>query len=69
MTVYIFLISEHASSFDLFKIYKSEIENQLGKKIKIVMSDLEIGYHEKYDESSQPLGSFANSLQGCSIVT
>ncbi|GKD36146.1 retrovirus-related pol polyprotein from transposon TNT 1-94, partial [Tanacetum coccineum] len=33
------VISKHDEAFDSFKVYKAEVENQLGKKIKILRSD------------------------------
>ncbi len=36
---YIYLMRRKSESFDKFKEYKSEVENQLGKKIKILRSD------------------------------
>ncbi|GKC83112.1 retrovirus-related pol polyprotein from transposon TNT 1-94, partial [Tanacetum coccineum] len=32
-------LDEHDEAFDSFKVYKAEVENQLGKKIKILRSD------------------------------
>ena len=35
---YLYLIHEKSQSFEVFKSYKAEVENQLGKKIKVVQS-------------------------------
>ena len=37
--VYVYLMKHKSESFELFKIFKSEVENQLGKKIKALRSD------------------------------
>lgn len=36
---YLYLIHEKSQSSDMFKLFKAEFENQLGKKIKIIRSD------------------------------
>ena len=56
---------------DIFKSYKVEVENQLGKKIKVVKSNnySRYGYYGRYDGSGeQRLGPFARYLQECNIV-
>ena len=36
---YVYLMKHKDQAFQMFKIYKSEVENQKGKKIKILRSD------------------------------
>ena len=36
---YVYLLKHKDETFNMFKIYKAEVENQLGKKIKILKSD------------------------------
>ena len=54
---------------DVFKSYKVEVENQLGKKIKVVKSDHGGEYHGWYDGSGEqrPV-PFVRYLQECGIV-
>lgn len=46
---YIFLIAE-SSALDVLKIYKTEVENQLAKKIQVVRSDRRGEYFGRYNE-------------------
>ena len=39
------MIHEKSQMLDVFKSYKVEVENQLGKKIKVVKSDHGGEYH------------------------
>ena len=36
---YVYLLKHKDAAFNVFKVYKAEVENQLGKKIKIIRSD------------------------------
>ena len=36
---YVFLLKHKDETFDAFKLYKLEVENQLNKKIKVLRSD------------------------------
>ena len=36
---YVYLLKHKEDAFNVFKVYKVEVENQLGKKIKIIRSD------------------------------
>ncbi|PKU85930.1 Retrovirus-related Pol polyprotein from transposon TNT 1-94 [Dendrobium catenatum] len=66
---YLYLIHEKSEYLDIFKIFKAEVENQLGKKIKAVKSDRGGEYYGRYDGSSeQRPGSFARYLAECGIV-
>jgi transposase InsO family protein len=66
---YIYLIHEKSQSLDVFKNYKAEVENQLGKRIKSVRSDRGGEYYGRYDGSGeQRPGPFAKFLEECGIV-
>lgn len=66
---YLYLIHEKSESLDVFKSYKLEVENQLGKKIKSVRSDRGGEYYGRYDGSGeQRPGPFALFLQESGIV-
>lgn len=56
---YLYLICKKSQSLNMFKIFKVEIEYQLGKKIKTVKSGLSSEYCDRYDRlSEQYSGSF-----------
>ncbi|KAL9263744.1 Retrovirus-related Pol polyprotein from transposon TNT 1-94-like protein [Drosera capensis] len=58
-----------SQSIDVFKSYKAEVENQLGKKIKTVKSDRGGEYYGRYDGlGEQRRGPFAKFLEKCGIV-
>ena len=66
---YLYLIHEKSQSLDVFKNYKTDVENQLNKRIKGVKSDCGGEYYGRYDGSSeQRLGPFAKFLEKCSII-
>ena len=46
---YLYLIHEKSQSLDVFKTFKAEVELQLGKKIKVVKSDHDGEYYDRYD--------------------
>jgi len=48
--MYFFLLYDKNEALDAFKIYKVEVEKQLGKKIKIVRSDRGEEYYVRYTE-------------------
>ena len=51
------------------KVFKAEVENQLGKRIKSVIFDRSGEYYGIYDGSGEQCpGSFAKFLEECSIV-
>ena len=53
----------------MFKNYKAEVENQLGKRIKSVRSNHSGEYYERYDGlGKQRPGPFATFLEECGIV-
>ena len=66
---YLYLIHEKAQALEVFKIFKSKVENQLGKKIKAVKSDRGGEYYGRYDGSGeQRPGPFAKYLSECGII-
>ncbi|TQD69871.1 hypothetical protein C1H46_044597 [Malus baccata] len=65
---YTYLLSEKSSVLDCFKIYKTEVEKQLGKTIKIVRSDRGGEYFGRYSEAGQCKGPFALFLEQQGIV-
>ena len=66
---YINLLHEKSRSLDMFKIFKVEIKNQLGKKIKSIIFDYGGKYYDRYNGScEQRPRPFAKFLKECSIV-
>ena len=66
---YLYLIHEKSQSLDVFKFYKVEVENQLGKKIKAIKYDCGGEYYGRYDGlGEQRLGPFARYLQEYDVV-
>ena len=66
---YIYLIHEKSQSLKTFKVFKTEVELQLGEKIKAVRSDRGGEYYGRYDGSGeQRPGPFARYLEECGIV-
>ena len=51
----------------MFKIYKTEVENQLNRKIKDIRSDCGDEYCGRHDGSGRYPGLFANFLKECGI--
>ena len=62
------MIKEKSEALDKFKIFKTEVEKQLGKVIKIVRSDRGGEYYGKHGVVGQHMGPFASYLQDCGIV-
>ena len=66
---YIFPLHEKLQSLDMFKNFKTKIENQLDKRIKSIKSDRGGEYYGIYDGSGkQSSWSFAKFLEECGIV-
>ncbi|RVW97032.1 Retrovirus-related Pol polyprotein from transposon TNT 1-94 [Vitis vinifera] len=66
---YLYLIHEKSQSLDVFKNFKTEVENQLSKKIKAVRSYRRGEYYGRYDGfGEQRPGPFAKYLMECDIV-
>ncbi|RVW93925.1 Retrovirus-related Pol polyprotein from transposon TNT 1-94 [Vitis vinifera] len=60
---YVYLMHEKSQAIDIFEMFKTEVERQLDKKIKIVRSDRGGEYYGRYDESGQNPGPFAKFLE------
>ncbi|KAI3816586.1 hypothetical protein L1987_16288 [Smallanthus sonchifolius] len=58
--MYLYLIKEKSEAFDMFKIFKAEVENQLNCKIKIVRSDRGGEYYSRHTDVGQAPGPFHN---------
>ena len=66
---YLYLIHEKSQALDVFKTFKAEVENQLGKTIKQVRSDRGGEYYGRYDGSGeQRPGPFAKFLSEYGII-
>ena len=66
---YIYLIKEKFQSLNMFKAFEAEVENQLNKRIKGIISYRGGEYYDKYDRSGeQRPGPFAKYLKECEIV-
>ena len=62
---YLYLIPEKSQSLDVFKNYKVEVDQQLGKRIKTVKFDRCGEYYGRYDGlGEQRPGPFAKFLEG-----
>ena len=62
------MIKEKYEYLDKFKIFKIEVEKQLGKVVKIVRFDSGGEYYCRHDANGQCMGPFAKYLQTCRIV-
>ena len=65
---YVYLIKENVDVLEMFKVFQTEVEKQLGKVIKIVRSDRDGEYFGKHGEVGQQKGPFARYLQDNGIV-
>ena len=65
---YLYLIKEKAESLDKFKIFRTELEKQLGKVIKVVRSDRDGEYYGKHGDAGQLKGPFAKYLEDFGIL-
>ena len=63
-----FFIKEKADALEMFKVFPTEVEKQLGKVIKIVRSDRGGEYYGKHGDAGQQKGPFARYLQDNGIV-
>ena len=64
---YVKLIREKSDSLEVFKAFKTKVELQKGKKIKVVNSNKCGEYYGRYDEIGRNPGPVANFLQECGI--
>ncbi|XP_075080360.1 uncharacterized protein LOC107807206 [Nicotiana tabacum] len=60
---YIYLLKEKSQAADALKVFVTEVERQLDKKVKIIRSDRGGEYYGKYNESGQCPGPFAKFLE------
>jgi len=60
---YIYPMKERAEALDKFKLFKTEVENQHDRKIKIVISDRGGEYYGRHMPYGQIPGPFAKFLQ------
>ena len=60
---YVYLMHEKSQAIDIFKMFITEVERQLAKKIKIVRSYQGGEYYGRYDESGQNPGPFAKFFE------
>ncbi|KAM2263585.1 hypothetical protein ACFXTI_039852 [Malus domestica] len=65
---YTFLISEKSAVFNWFIIFKTEVEKQLNRQIKIVRFDRRGEYFGRFTEAGQQKGYFALYLQQQGII-
>ncbi|RVW23656.1 Retrovirus-related Pol polyprotein from transposon TNT 1-94 [Vitis vinifera] len=65
---YVFFIKEKADALEMFKVFRTEVEKQLGKVIKIMRSDRGGEYYGKHGDVGQQKGPFARYLQDNGIV-
>ena len=62
---YLYLIKEKSDALDKFKVFKLEVEKQLGKVIKTVRSDRGGEYYGRHRDVGQHMGLLQNT---CRIV-
>ena len=65
---YLYLIQEKSDVLEKFKVFKLEVEKQLGKFIKIVSYHCGGEYYGRHRDVGQHMGPFAKYLQDCGIV-
>ena len=66
--MYLYLLHSKDEALDAFKDFKLEVENQCGKRIKIMRLNRGGEYYGRYIENEQTLSSFAKFLQENGIV-
>ena len=67
--MYVCLLHNKYETLDAFKVFKTEVENQCGKQIKIVRYDRGGKYYGRYTENGQVPSHFAKFLQEHEIVS
>ena len=65
---YVFFIKENSYALEIYKVFLTEVEKQLGKVIKIVRSDRGGDYYGNHSDARQQKGPFARYLQDNDIV-
>ncbi|GKC27838.1 putative zinc finger, CCHC-type containing protein [Tanacetum coccineum] len=66
--MYLFLINEKSGSFEMFKTFKAEVENQLDRKIKVVRLDRGGEYYGRHTDVGQAPGSFFDFCKDHGII-
>ncbi|KAD4384941.1 hypothetical protein E3N88_25109 [Mikania micrantha] len=66
--MYLYLIKDKSESLTTFKDYKTEVENQLDLKIKVVRSDRGGEYYGRHTDVGQAPGPFYEFCKGQGIV-
>ena len=60
---YVYLLHEKSQLVDVLEVFINEVEKQLDRKVKIIRSDRDGEYYEKYDETGQRPDPFAKFLE------
>lgn len=66
---YLYLIPTTSIAFEVLKVFKTEVENQLQLKIKVLRFDKGGEYYEKYDEQGRNPSPLALYLHDYGIVS
>ncbi|XP_076918737.1 uncharacterized protein LOC143579267 [Bidens hawaiensis] len=66
--MYLYLIKEKSESVTTFKDYKTEVEKQFDRQIKVVRSDREGEYYGRHTDVGQAPGPFYEFCKGHGIV-
>lgn len=66
--MFLYLLHHKDEALDAFNIYKAEVEKQCRKQIKIVKSDRDGEYYNRYTGARQTLGLFAKFFQEQGIM-
>ena len=61
---YVFFIKEKSDALEMFKVFRTEVEKQQGKFIKIVRSDRGGQYYGKHDDARQQKWTFCKVPTG-----
>ena len=64
-----FFIKEKLDALEMFKVFRTEVEKQLGKVVKIVRFDISGEYYGKHGDAGQQKGPFARYLHDNGIFT
>ena len=67
--MYLYMLHNKDEALKSFKVFKTEVEKQCGKQIKIVRTDRGGEYYGRYTEDGKAPGPFAKFLQEHGIVT
>lgn len=65
----IYLLYKKSQSLNVFKNFKTEVENQLSKRNKSIRSNRSVNYYGKYNSScKQCLWLFTRFLEECGVI-